>query len=159
MCIPSYFNFILKNHPNIIIQKKYISCDYLFIDANSLIYDSINELNFQFSTNDIVAKIANNKVAESSIDMINVVPNPYYGYSEYETNQLDTSTFIKYIKSNNGKPEFKGENAKYKYLHDSNDSTIELIDTIEWTHNTTPISNKDILAEQQRLQDIEDAKS
>ena len=50
-------------------------------------------------------------------------------------------------------------NAKYKYLHDSNDSTIELIDTIEWTHNTTPIAKEDILAEQQRLQDIEDAKS
>tara|TARA_R100001086_G_scaffold48545_1_gene21452 strand:- start:597 stop:794 length:198 start_codon:yes stop_codon:yes gene_type:complete len=49
-------------------------------------------------------------------------------------------------------------NAKYKYLHDSKDSSIELIDTIEWTHDTTPISNADILAEQKRLQDIEDAK-
>jgi hypothetical protein len=49
-------------------------------------------------------------------------------------------------------------NAKYKYLHDSKDSSIELIDTIEWTHGTTPISNADILAEQKRLQDIEDAK-
>ena len=54
MGIPSYFNFILKNHPNIIIQKKYISCDYLFIDANSLIYDSINELEFQITDNNIV---------------------------------------------------------------------------------------------------------
>mgnify|MGYP001435988624 FL=1 len=67
MGIPSYFNFILKNHPNIIIQKKYISCDYLFIDANSLIYDSINELNFQFSTNDIVY----NKVYDKIINMMN----------------------------------------------------------------------------------------
>jgi len=49
-------------------------------------------------------------------------------------------------------------NAKYRYLHDSKDSSIELIDTIVWTHDTTPISNADILAEQERLQDIEDAK-
>ena len=44
MGIPSYFNFILKNHKNIIINKKNIICDYLFIDSNSLIYDSIHEL-------------------------------------------------------------------------------------------------------------------
>ena len=43
-------------------------------------------------------------------------------------------------------------------LHDANDSSKELIDTIEWLDGTTPISNADILAEQKRLQDIEDAK-
>ena len=49
--------------------------------------------------------------------------------------------------------------ARYRYLHDANDSSVELIDTIEWLDGTTPISNADILAEQKRLQDIEDAKS
>ena len=44
MGIPSYFNFVLKNHKNIIINKKHISCDYFFIDANSLIYDSFYEI-------------------------------------------------------------------------------------------------------------------
>ncbi len=43
-------------------------------------------------------------------------------------------------------------NARYKYY--DND-----IDTIEWLDETTPIAKEDILAEQQRLQDIEDAKS
>ena len=33
-------------------------------------------------------------------------------------------------------------------LHDANDSSKELIDTIEWLDGTTPISNADILAEQ-----------
>ena len=42
-------------------------------------------------------------------------------------------------------------NARYKYY--DND-----INTIEWLDGTTPISNDDILAEQKRLQDIEDAK-
>ena len=69
MGIPSYFNFILKNHPNIIIQKKYISCDYLFIDANSLIYDSINELEFQITDNNIVYE----KVYEKIISMMNLL--------------------------------------------------------------------------------------
>ena len=49
-------------------------------------------------------------------------------------------------------------NAKFRYLHDANDKKIDLIDTIEWLYETTPISNADILAEQKRLQDIEDAK-
>ena len=69
MGIPSYFNFILKNHPNIIIHKKYISCDYLFIDANSLIYDCINELEFQISSNKIVYE----KVYEKIINMMNTL--------------------------------------------------------------------------------------
>jgi len=48
-------------------------------------------------------------------------------------------------------------NAKFTYSHDKDDASIELIDTIIWT-DTTAISKEDILAEQKRLQDIEDAK-
>jgi len=48
--------------------------------------------------------------------------------------------------------------AKFQYSHDKDDASIELIDTIIWVDGTTPISNADILAEQKRLQDIEDAK-
>ena len=49
-------------------------------------------------------------------------------------------------------------NAKFQYSHNKDDASIELIDTIIWEDGTTPISNDDILAEQKRLQDIEDAK-
>jgi|TARA_A100001011_G_C13784808_1_gene624608 hypothetical protein len=42
-------------------------------------------------------------------------------------------------------------NAHFKY-------TEEDISTLEWLDGTTPIANDDILAEQKRLQDIEDAK-
>lgn len=31
---------------------------------------------------------------ESALDMINVVPNPYYGFSSYETSQFDTKVLI-----------------------------------------------------------------
>ena len=45
-------------------------------------------------------------------------------------------------------------NAKYRYEGaDGGD-----ISTLQWLDDTTPISNADILAEQKRLQDIEDSK-
>ena len=44
---------------------------------------------YLFNTNDIVADKSNINVAVNAMDKINVVPNPYYGYSSYETNQLD----------------------------------------------------------------------
>ena len=50
------------------------------------------------------------------------------------------------------------KDAKFQYSHDKDDDTIEIIDSIIWEDGTTPISNADILAEQKRLQDIEDAK-
>lgn len=43
MGIPSYFNFILQNHATIINNIKHVRCDYLFVDSNSLIYDTIYE--------------------------------------------------------------------------------------------------------------------
>ncbi len=44
--------------------------------------------------------------------------------------------------------------ARYRYEGDNGGD----ISTLQWLDDTTPISNVDILAEQTRLQDIEDAK-
>jgi hypothetical protein len=44
--------------------------------------------------------------------------------------------------------------ARYRYEGDNGGD----ISTLQWLDDTTPISNGDILAEQKRLQDIEDAK-
>jgi hypothetical protein len=44
--------------------------------------------------------------------------------------------------------------ARYRYEGDNGGD----ISTLQWLDDTTPISNVDILAEQKRLQDIEDAK-
>ena len=68
MGIPSYFNHILKNHNNIIIKKKFIKNDFLFIDANSLIYDSINELE-QINSNEQIY----DKVYEKILILINKI--------------------------------------------------------------------------------------
>jgi hypothetical protein len=44
---------------------------------------------YTFSTTDLAADTANQEAAVTALDYIKVVPNPYYAYSEYETNQLD----------------------------------------------------------------------
>ena len=59
-------------------------------------YNPLNSFNpiYNFSTDDIVAVKGDDGVAKSALDMINVVPNPYYGYSSYEVNQLDNRVKI-----------------------------------------------------------------
>jgi hypothetical protein len=44
---------------------------------------------YAFSTWNLVSQTHNAEKAKSALDMINVVPNPYYAYSQYEENQLD----------------------------------------------------------------------
>lgn len=44
---------------------------------------------YSFSTNDLVPSTGDKEQAKSALDIINVVPNPYYAYSQYEKNQLD----------------------------------------------------------------------
>jgi hypothetical protein len=44
---------------------------------------------YSFNTNNIVVEKNVVEVAKDGLDLINVVPNPYYGYSEYESNQVD----------------------------------------------------------------------
>jgi hypothetical protein len=48
-----------------------------------------NQPMYSFNTNDVYTKVGVKEVAESALDIIRVVPNPYYAYSAYETNQLD----------------------------------------------------------------------
>lgn len=44
---------------------------------------------YKFNTTIFATETNVNDVAKSALDLINVVPNPYYGFSMYETNQLD----------------------------------------------------------------------
>lgn len=44
---------------------------------------------YQFSTADIATRTAVADTAVTSLDLINVVPNPYYAYSAYERDRLD----------------------------------------------------------------------
>lgn len=49
---------------------------------------------YNFTTDDIMTETGNLDAATSALDLINVVPNPYYGFSLYEENQLDNRVKI-----------------------------------------------------------------
>lgn len=49
---------------------------------------------YSFSTKNIATTNDNIEKAKSELDLISVVPNPYFGYSSYETNQLDNRVKI-----------------------------------------------------------------
>ena len=59
MGIPSYFSYIVKNHPSII--KKYIknvlNVDNLYLDCNSIIYDAYNKMEFDKLTESVAVSI------------------------------------------------------------------------------------------------------
>lgn len=44
---------------------------------------------YRFNTSDIYTEYNNADKMKSALDLINVVPNPYYGYSTYETSRID----------------------------------------------------------------------
>lgn len=49
---------------------------------------------YNFSTAELAALYGDKDVAKNSLDLIKVVPNPYYGNSSYETNRTDTRVRI-----------------------------------------------------------------
>lgn len=64
-------------------------------NVGSLINVSSNPINgnfpaYQFSTSDIYTITNKDEIAKNALDIIRVVPNPYYAYSTYEGNRLDT---------------------------------------------------------------------
>ncbi|MDA0890212.1 MAG: hypothetical protein O3A52_03565, partial [Bacteroidetes bacterium] len=61
------------------------------IEANAL--NSFNPI-YSFNTDDIVAVKGDVDVALDAMETIKAVPNPYYGYSSYEINQLDNRVKI-----------------------------------------------------------------
>lgn len=59
MGIPSYFNHILKNHGSILVNVEQVACHYFFIDANSLVYDSLREIEHVKSNQQIYDHVYN----------------------------------------------------------------------------------------------------
>ena len=49
---------------------------------------------YRFNTSDIATITSDIETAENALDLIRVVPNPYYAYSGYEVNQLDNRVKI-----------------------------------------------------------------
>ena len=49
---------------------------------------------YTFNTSDIFTELGNADKLKSALDLINIVPNPYYAYSSYETGRLDNRVRI-----------------------------------------------------------------
>ena len=59
MGIPSYFSYIIKNYSNILMKyKKNFKVGSLFLDSNSIIYDSMREIEYK-DNNDFERKLIN----------------------------------------------------------------------------------------------------
>ena len=76
------------------VSKSYTTC---YTDVKDDCADNPENNNYPlytFNTNDIYTIKENLTAAQSALDSIRVVPNPYYAYSDYETTQLDNRVKI-----------------------------------------------------------------
>ena len=55
---------------------------------------------YSFNTSDLMSTTKDETTAHNAAELINVVPNPYYGYSQYETSQLDNRIKITNLPKN-----------------------------------------------------------
>lgn len=79
------------------IAKPYLRYYSTSHEGNELLANDTENRNFPmygFSTSTIATTDGNIEKAKSDLDLITVVPNPYYAYSTYETNQLDNRVKI-----------------------------------------------------------------
>ena len=79
--------------------ESFVATSDLFSGSNKARVIEANAINlfnptYTFNTNNIVAEKGNLNIAKDAMELINAVPNPYYGYSSYETNQLDNRVKI-----------------------------------------------------------------
>ena len=74
------------------VQKPYYK-DYSAINPESAPQNSNNPM-YEFSFEGLETSTSNNTSATSALDIIQVVPNPYYSASEYETAPLDNRVKI-----------------------------------------------------------------
>ena len=59
MGIPSFFSYIVKNHPSIIrkYKKELLNVDNLYLDCNSIIYDAYSNMKFDILTESVAISI------------------------------------------------------------------------------------------------------
>lgn len=72
------------------VKKSYQRFHFITNDPDSANPSlNVNKPMYTFSTADLQVITNDNVSAVKALDLINVVPNPYYAYSEYEKNQVD----------------------------------------------------------------------
>ncbi|MFZ4401326.1 MAG: hypothetical protein ACOYO1_14905 [Bacteroidales bacterium] len=68
--------------------------NYSTSDAGATTVQNNNYPMYQFNTDDLATQKNVTDVAQSALDLIGVVPNPYYAFSNYEVNQIDNRVRI-----------------------------------------------------------------
>ncbi len=71
------------------VKHPYASYYTVLNDTAGINQQNMAKPMYTFSTSDILTKKTDADAAKNALDLINVVPNPYYAYSAYEKNQLD----------------------------------------------------------------------
>jgi hypothetical protein len=89
----------LSNEAKVRIRIAKPYCRYYSTSEMDSVYmadhsDNRNFPKYKFSTESVATTTNNIAKAQSELDLIAVVPNPYYAYSTYETNQLDNRVKI-----------------------------------------------------------------
>ena len=66
MGIPSFFSYIVKNHPSIIrkYSKQRLPVDNLYLDCNSIIYDAYSKMKFDTLTESVAISIIKAVIAK-----------------------------------------------------------------------------------------------
>ena len=59
MGIPTFFSYIVKNHPSIVrrYNKSLLNVDNLYLDSNSIIYDVYSKMKFDSLTDSVTNSI------------------------------------------------------------------------------------------------------
>ena len=72
------------------VAKAYEKYSSATLDAENYdVAENFNNPLYRFSTSDVATQTDENPVLISILDDINIVPNPYYAFSQYETSKLD----------------------------------------------------------------------
>ena len=94
---------------------------------------------YNFSTEDVATRTYDDTTLVSVLDMINVVPNPYYAYSKYEANKLDNRIKITNLPMECTVSIYSLNGVLVRQYVRSNDPTTSL----DWdlkNHNNVPIA-------------------
>lgn len=71
-----------------------VNSKYMLTSDTSLTPQNGNFPMYKFNTSDIATLFQEASTAKSALDLIKIVPNPYYGSSAYETNRIDNRVRI-----------------------------------------------------------------
>ena len=97
---PYRFGFATHHSPSATSIPSTATAASMVVDTSLTTPLNGNMPMYKFNTADIAVRINDNETAVNALDLINVVPNPYYGASTYEVSRLDNKVKITNLPEN-----------------------------------------------------------